>query len=92
MIPKVEVDYFLDVDDPHYTRVWQAAKPIGQAIHKATGCTRVGAMVLGMEVPHFHLHLVPMARESDLSFSRAKVLGEAEMESIRAKIVAELEA
>ena len=91
VIPKVEVDYFLDVDDPFYSAVWKAAKPIGKAVQKATGCNRVGAMVLGMEVPHFHLHLVPMERESDLNFSRAKVLGEARMEEIRSAIVAELD-
>ena len=91
VIPKVEVDYFLDVEEPYYSAVFRAAKPIARAIEKATGCRRVGAMILGLEVPHFHLHLVPMQAESDLSFARAKVLGEAQMTEMRDKIVAELD-
>lgn len=92
VVPKVEVDYFLDVEDPYYSAVFQAAKPIGRAIHRATGCRRVGAMILGLEVPHFHLHLVPMQAESDLSFSRARVLEDAEMAAMRDEIVAKIDA
>jgi histidine triad (HIT) family protein len=92
VIPKVEVDYFLDVEEPHYSRVFQAAKPLSRAIQKATGCKRIGMTVLGLEVPHFHLHLVPLEAEGDLSFSKARVLKGTQMEAIRDKILAALQA
>jgi len=88
VVPKTEVDHFLDVPEPYYGAVWAAAKPIGKAIQAATGCPRIGAMVLGMEVPHFHL--VPIDAEAQLSFAHAKVLDDATMEELRGKIVAAL--
>lgn len=91
VIPKVEVDYFLDVEDPYYTEVFQAAKPISRAIQEVTGCARVGMMVLGLEVPHFHVHLVPLQRESDMTFKHARVLEDPRMEKIRDKLVKALE-
>lgn len=90
VVPKVEVDCFLDADEPHYSAVFRAAKPIGKAIEAATGCRRVAAIILGLEVPHFHLHLIPIEAESELRFARAKTLGEAQMTEIRDRIVAEL--
>ena len=71
IVPKIEVDHFLDVPEPHYSAVFRNAKPIGKAIHQATGSLRVAAAIVGLEVPHFHLHLVPMWDMSDLDFRKA---------------------
>ncbi len=88
IVPKTEIDYFLDVPEPFYSAVFQAAKPIGRALQKATGCTRVAASVLGMEVPHFHLHLVPIQSEGDMSFRHAQVFDDSKMKEIQAKLLA----
>ena len=60
IVPKIEVDYFVDVPEPFYSAVFKTAQKISPAIQKATNCLRVGMMVQGVEVPHFHLHLIPM--------------------------------
>jgi histidine triad (HIT) family protein len=90
VVPKVEVDYFLDVEEPYYSAVFRTAKTLGPAIDAATGCKRVGAMIVGWDVPHFHLHLVPLFGNSDIGFAGARVREEAEMEEIQGKILAAL--
>jgi histidine triad (HIT) family protein len=92
VVPKLEVDHFFDVPEPHYSAVFQAAKKIGLAIQEVTGCPRVGATILGFEVPHAHYHLVPMWGPSDLSFSLAKPRTESEMKDVQQEIVAALKA
>lgn len=87
VIPKVEVDYFTDVADPHYSAVYKAAQRVAKAIHMATGCKRVGQAVIGLEVPHFHLHLIPMWSAADLDFSKAKRYTPDEMKSMQDKIL-----
>lgn len=72
IIPKVEIDYFIDVPEPYYSMVFENAKILSRAIHNVTGCKRVGTIIAGWDVPHFHYHLVPMFGYSDLSPSRAK--------------------
>lgn len=66
IVPKVEVDYFVEVPEPYYSAVFQSAKRISQAIQSATGCLRVCAVIKWYEIPHFHLHLIPTNLESDL--------------------------
>jgi histidine triad (HIT) family protein len=90
IFPKVEVDHFFDVADPHYTAVSQAAKPIARAIREATGCKRVGVAVQGFEVPHYHLHLIPMWGTQDFDFRNAKRRSPEEMKAVQEKIVAKL--
>ncbi len=90
VVPKIEVDQFIDLQDPYYTAVFQAAKPISRAILIATGCHRVGMAVQGFEVPHFHLHLMPLWGVEDFDFRKAKRLPEAEMKEIQGKIIAKL--
>ena len=90
IIPKKEVDHFLDADDESYKQVFANSKKIGKAIQKATGCTRVGLSVLGFEVPHFHLHVVPMYDPTDLDFKKGKGRSEEEMKEIQEKIITEL--
>lgn len=60
VIPKIETDYFVNVPEPFYTAVFQTAKKIAPAVDKATNCLRVGMMVQGVDVPHFHIHLIPI--------------------------------
>jgi len=73
VVPKVEVDYIFDLDDKTFTGLNLFAKKVSTAIKKATGCKRVGVAVLGMEVPHAHIHLVPMNAMSDMNFANAKL-------------------
>lgn len=87
VVPKKEVNHWFDVPEADYLAVAKNAQKIAKAIQKATGCPRVGTMVAGFEVPHYHLHLIPAWSIPDLSFAKAKRLGEAEMKSIQEKII-----
>lgn len=90
IVPKVEVDHFLDCPEPHYSAVFAAAKVIGQALQRVTGCPRVGSAIVGFEVPHFHYHLVPLWSLRDLDFSRGKKAAPEELKAIQEKILAAL--
>jgi histidine triad (HIT) family protein len=91
VIPKVEVDKFFDVDDL-YLKEWLIfAKPIAKAIEQAFPCNRCGMTVIGLEVPHAHMHLMPISRVSDMNFQKPKLdLSEEELKSIQEKILAAL--
>jgi Diadenosine tetraphosphate (Ap4A) hydrolase and other HIT family hydrolases len=71
-IPKHEVDYLFDLSDEEYVSLTLFAKRVAKAIGAAIPCQRVGVAVLGMEVPHAHIHLVPLQKESDLLFTNPK--------------------
>lgn len=87
VIPKREVDYVFDLDDETLAGLHIFSKKVAQAIKKATNCKRVGVAVLGMEVPHAHIHLVPMNSMSDMNFSNTKLkLSNEELADIAAKI------
>jgi histidine triad (HIT) family protein len=73
VIPKKEVDYIFDLDDATYTGLQVFAKIVAVAIKKAIPCKRIGVAVLGLEVPHTHIHLIPINRVNDLDFSRPKL-------------------
>jgi len=72
-IPKKEVDYIFDLDDETYVGLQVFAKIVAKGIEKAIPCKRIGVAVIGLEVPHAHIHLIPMNRVSDLDFSRPKL-------------------
>lgn len=72
VIPKKEVDYLFDLDDQLYTELQLFAKEVAVALKKAVSCKRVGVAVLGMEVPHAHIHLVPLQSEGDMDFRKEK--------------------
>ena len=72
VIPKKEVDYIFDLDEETYTGLWQFAARVAKAVRAAVPCKRVGVAVLGMEVPHTHIHLVPLQTEGDLDFRKEK--------------------
>ena len=73
VIPKKEVDYLFDLDTETYNGLWAFAHKVAKAVEKAIPCKRIGIAVLGMEVPHAHIHLVPLHHEGDLSFSNPKL-------------------
>jgi histidine triad (HIT) family protein len=73
VIPKKEVDYIFDLDDETYVGLQVFAKIVAAAIKKSIPCKRVGVAVIGLEVPHAHIHLIPMNNVSDLNFARPKL-------------------
>ena len=73
VIPKKETDYIFDIDDQEYQDLFLFAKRVAAAIKKSIPCQRVGIAVLGMEVPHAHIHLVPLQSEGDMDFRKAKL-------------------
>lgn len=72
VIPKKEVDYIFDLEDENYKDLWLFAKKVAQAIGKAVPCKKVGTAVVGLEVAHAHIHLIPMDQVSDMDFSQPK--------------------
>lgn len=70
VVPKEEVDYLFDIDDARLGRMMVFAKRVAEAIRKALPCRKVGVTVLGLEVPHAHIHLVPLRQEGDMNFSK----------------------
>ena len=90
VIPKVEEDYIFNLDDKMLGDMMIFAKKIASAIEKSVTCVRVGVAAIGLEVPHAHIHLVPLNSESDINFSKAKLkLTSEEFTSIAAKIAKE---
>lgn len=91
VIPKkTEEDYIFNLDDETYTGLCIFAKKVATAIRKAVPCKRVGVAVLGMEVPHTHIHLVPLNSESDMDFRKKKLeLTPEEFSRIAGSIAAE---
>ncbi len=87
VIPKKEVNHWFECEDPAYQAVHQNARRVGRAIQKATGCKRVGQAVLGFEVPHYHLHLIPLESIQELDFKRARRLSSEEMKTLQQKII-----
>ncbi|RTL58658.1 MAG: HIT family protein [Sphingobacteriales bacterium] len=73
IVPKLEIDKFFDVPDNFLAEMLVFAKPIAHAIEKAFDCNRCGISVVGLEVPHAHLHLVPINNSDDLNFTRPKL-------------------
>lgn len=91
VVPKIEVDKFYEVPDDYLAEILVFAKPIAQAIEKAFPCRRVGSAVIGLEVPHAHLHLVPLQETDDLNFTRGKMtLSQDELKRCQEKILAQL--
>lgn len=73
VIPKTEIDNFFDIPDEYLKEILVFARPIAKAIEKSFNCNRCGISVIGLEVPHAHLHLVPINRADDLNFTRKKL-------------------
>lgn len=87
VIPKKEVSYIFDLTDEEYTALQLFAKKVALALKKAMPCERVGVTVIGLEVPHTHIHLIPITKESDMNFSKPKLtVAPEEMAEIANKI------
>ena len=92
VIPKKEVDYLFDLDDKLYTGLQLFAKKVAVGLKKAIPCEKVGVLVLGLEVPHAHIHLIPMQNEGDLlNFSQKKKFTQEEFLEIKKIIASKIE-
>ena len=91
VVPKRETDYLFDLPDEYLERMLRFARPIAKAIEKSFPCKRCGLAVIGLEVPHAHLHIVPIDQADDLNFTRPKLSpSPAELAADREKILANL--
>ena len=92
VIPRKEVDYIFDMDDDELAAFQVFAKKVAVALKNAFPCKKVAQVVLGLEVPHAHIHLIPMNSEADVDFRKEKLqLAEDEFKAIAAKIFGEFE-
>jgi histidine triad (HIT) family protein len=73
VVPKKQVDYIFDLDEITYSELWKFAKQISVKVENAIPCERIGIAVIGLEVPHAHIHLVPLNNVQDINFSRPKL-------------------
>ncbi|MFC2188874.1 HIT family protein [Fulvivirgaceae bacterium LMO-SS25] len=73
VVPKREVDYIFDIEDDTYTGLMLFAKKVAKSLKKAIPCKRIGVAVIGLEVPHTHVHLVPLQTMNDINFTRTKL-------------------
>lgn len=93
VIPRREVDYIFNLDDDELAEMVVFAKHVAAAIKKAFPCRKVGMAVLGLEVPHAHIHLIPMQTEKDMNFANPKLkLADDEMAAVAARIRENFEA
>lgn len=91
VIPKTEVDNMFDLPDEYLGQLLLFARPIAKAIEKAFNCNRCGIEVVGLEVPHAHLHLIPINSADDLNFTRGKLkMSPEELVQVQEKILREL--
>jgi len=73
VIPKKETDYIFDIQSDEYVQLWMFAQKVAKAVGSAIPCKRVGVAVIGLEVPHAHIHLVPLNKVGDINFERSKL-------------------
>ena len=73
VIPKKEVDYIFDIDSKEYQNLWNTAKKIALGMKKVIECNRISIVVMGLEVPHAHIHLIPLDSMQDIDFSQPKL-------------------
>ena len=86
VVPKHEVSYLFDLDDEEYVALELFAKKVAKGLRKAKPCKRIGETVIGLEVPHAHIHLIPITTEADMDFRHKQQLPGEEMASICARI------
>lgn len=87
VIPKKEIDYIFDIDDPMLGRMMAFAKRVARALETAIECKRVGLAVMGLEVPHAHIHLIPITQESDMNFfGKKKEMTQEELAAVAEKV------
>ena len=86
VIPKAEVDYIFDLDDELYLRLMSFSKEVASYIEKVIPCKRIGVSVIGLEVPHAHVHLIPLNSMADMDFSKKIKLSPEELGEIAQRI------
>ena len=91
VIPKNETDNLFDLDDAYLSEMLVFAKPIAKAIEKAFRCNRCGISVVGIEVPHAHMHLIPVNTANDLNFTQPKMkLSDEELKRVQSRLLEQL--
>ena len=87
VIPKKETDYIFDINSDDYLALWQFSQKVAKAMDKVIPCKRIGVAVIGLEVPHVHIHLVPINNVSDINFERPKLkFSDEQMNEVAQKI------
>ena len=87
VIPKNEIDYIFDLESDEYQNLWSFAKIVANGMQKVIDCKRISIVVMGLEVPHAHIHLVPLDNMNDINFNQPKLdLSSEEMQQIADKI------
>lgn len=86
VVPKVEIDYIFDLNEKQLAGLMEFARQTAAKIKKVIPCQRIGIMVAGLEVPHAHVHLVPIVSTGDLTFAKAKPAAAQELEAVAKKI------
>ncbi len=92
VIPKQQVDYIFDLDDDLYIGLMAFAKKVAVAVEKVVPCKRIGVAVVGLEVPHAHVHLIPMNSMKDMNFANKQKFSKEEFEEVATKIKAAYQA
>lgn len=82
IVPKIEVDQWDDVPEDYFNHMWRASQFVAKVLKAKLGCTRVGVMVVGFEVPHAHIHLIPANSMEDLSIDKAYDASKEELEEV----------
>jgi len=83
VIPKKETDYIFDITSDEYLKLWKFAQKVAKGMHKVIECERIGVAVIGLEISHAHIHLVPLNNVSDINFERPKLkFSETDMKSV----------
>jgi histidine triad (HIT) family protein len=91
VIPKTETDRFFDLEDKYLSKILVFSKPIAKAIESSFDCNRCGLTVVGLEVPHAHIHLIPINQVSDMDFKKTKLkLNEEAFRKVQARIISNL--
>ena len=91
VVPKIEVDKLFDLPDNYLSAMLVFAKPIAKSIEKSFNCNRCGISVVGIEVPHAHMHLIPINSANDLNFTQKKIsVSELDMKKIQQKIISNI--
>ena len=91
VVPKVEIDYIFDLDDDMLSGLILFAKKVAKGIERVVPCERIGVAVIGLEVPHCHIHLSPINSVHDLDFRNTKSISKEEMQSLATKISQEID-
>lgn len=91
VVPKHEVDYIFNLSDEEYAGLHLFAKRVAKALEKSVACKRIATAVIGLEVPHAHIHLVPVTNEGDMSFSKKQTLPAERMEELAKAISSNFE-